>query len=90
RFGNGMYTSKTSSKAARYSHNGQPSKYKVMLLNNVAVGKTYQTQALILSVSFGLISEQVCGLPGTALNFDETCVYNDDAMRPTYLILYNA
>ena len=33
---------------------------------------------------------QVCGLPGSQLRFDETCVYNDDAIRPIYLVLYDA
>jgi len=36
-----------------------------------------------------LTSIQVCGLPGDSLNHDETIVYNDGAIRPTYLIIYD-
>lgn len=37
-----------------------------------------------------MVAMQVCGLPGDALNHDETIVYDDDAIRPQYLIVYDA
>ncbi|KAG8946538.1 hypothetical protein FRC04_011596 [Tulasnella sp. 424] len=88
-FGVGIYTSSTSSKAAGYARNYSPSPYKAMLLNKVAVGRSYFT---------GVADNgrrgpppgynSVCGLPGDALKHDETIVYDDDAIRPQYLIIY--
>lgn len=31
---------------------------------------------------------QVEGIVGDELNYDETCLYNRDAVRPAFLILY--
>ncbi|KAJ6616357.1 hypothetical protein B0H10DRAFT_1799681, partial [Mycena sp. CBHHK59/15] len=91
RFGTGIYSSTTSSKAAGYSENSQASKYKAILLNNVVVGRTYETnQAMKGSTAPPRGYDSVCGLPGSTLKYDETCVYDDDAIRPTYLILYDA
>ncbi|KAJ6451450.1 ADP-ribosylation [Mycena sanguinolenta] len=90
-FGKGIYTSTTSSKAAGYSQNSRASKYKAMLLNNVVVGRAYETnKAMVGSTAPPKGFDSVCGLPGSALKYDETCVYDDDAIRPTYLILYDA
>ncbi|KAJ7624800.1 hypothetical protein FB45DRAFT_1030926 [Roridomyces roridus] len=33
--------------------------------------------------------DSVCALPGTSLKYDKTCVYDDDAIRPTYLVMYD-
>ncbi|KAJ6452836.1 hypothetical protein C8R45DRAFT_847562, partial [Mycena sanguinolenta] len=67
------------------------SKYKAMLLNNVVVGRAYETnKAMVGSTAPPKGFDSVCGLPGSALKYDETCVYDDDAIRPTYLILYDA
>ncbi|KAJ7725430.1 hypothetical protein DFH07DRAFT_758656, partial [Mycena maculata] len=91
RFGKGIYTSTTSSKAAGYSENGRASKYKAILLNNVVVGRAYETnEVMVGSTAPPKHFNSVCGLPGSALKYDETCVYDDDAIRPTYLILYDA
>ncbi|KAF7362583.1 ADP-ribosylation [Mycena venus] len=97
-FGKGIYTSTTSSKielsvlgAAGYSENSRASKYKAILLNNVVVGRAYETnKAMVGSTAPPKGFNSVCGLPGSALKYDETCVYDDDAIRPTYLILYDA
>ncbi|KAJ7624798.1 ADP-ribosylation [Roridomyces roridus] len=89
-FGKGIYVSSTSSKAAGYSQNSQPSNYKAILLNNVVVGRAYETNEPMQGRTAPPAGyDSVCGLPGTALKFDETCVYDDDAIRPTYLILYD-
>ncbi|KAJ7918515.1 hypothetical protein B0H13DRAFT_1992508 [Mycena leptocephala] len=90
-FGTGIYSSGTSSKAAGYSENCQASKYKAILLNNVVVGRAYETNnAMKGSTAPPKGYDSVCGLPGTTLKYDETCVYDDDAIRPTYLIMYDA
>ncbi|KIK51077.1 hypothetical protein GYMLUDRAFT_181904, partial [Collybiopsis luxurians FD-317 M1] len=96
RFGVGIYTSTTSSKKqVNFKVQGQ---YGVLfvygwmdILNDVAVGQPYRTR----KADTGRISapkgyDSVCGLPGSGLKFDETCVYDDDAIRPRYLILYDA
>ncbi|KAG8946535.1 hypothetical protein FRC04_011593 [Tulasnella sp. 424] len=88
-FGVGIYTSSTSSKAAGYVHNHTQSAYKAMLLNKVAVGRSYFTGV----ADNGRTApppgyNSVCGLPGDALKHDETIVYDDDAIRPQYLIIY--
>ncbi|EKM52988.1 uncharacterized protein PHACADRAFT_99581 [Phanerochaete carnosa HHB-10118-sp] len=92
RYGKGIYSSTTSSKAAGYSKNGQPSEYKAMLLNNVVVGRTHETNdAMSRATSPPKGYDSVCGLPSDGgLKFDETCVYDDDAIRPVYLVLYDA
>ncbi|KAJ6574432.1 hypothetical protein B0H19DRAFT_934026 [Mycena capillaripes] len=90
-FGTGIYSSATSSKAAGYSENDRASKFKAILLNNVVVGKAYQTNDAMRGATAPPKGfDSICGLPGSALKYDETCVYNDDAIRPTYLILYDA
>ena len=33
--------------------------------------------------------EQILGEVGDALNYDETVVYDNDAIRPSYLVMYN-
>jgi hypothetical protein len=34
------------------------------------------------------LRRQVLGVPGEDLNYEETVVYNNDAIRPAYLIVY--
>ncbi|KAG8975202.1 hypothetical protein FRB90_009587 [Tulasnella sp. 427] len=88
-FGVGIYTSSTSSKAAGYAYNHTPSAYKAMLLNKVAVGRSYFTGVADTGRRTAPPGyNSVCGLPGDALKHDETIVYDDDAIRPQYLIVY--
>lgn len=89
RFGKGIYTSGTSSKSNDYQKNLQPSQWSALLLNNVVVGRGYQ----LYDNSDKLIQpppgyDSVLGVPGRALNYDETVVYRNDAIRPAYLVLY--
>jgi hypothetical protein len=35
------------------------------------------------------VRSQVIGEPGSELNYEETVVYHNDAIRPAYLIIYN-
>jgi hypothetical protein len=84
-FGSGIYTSATSSKSDTYSRNTCPSPYKSMMLNKVAVGKGYKLTAFQPSIK---------GPPpgydaviGDLAN-DELIVYNNDGVRPSYLLIY--
>ncbi|KAG8986571.1 hypothetical protein FRB93_005233 [Tulasnella sp. JGI-2019a] len=88
-FGSGIYSSATSSKASLYSRNTVRSNYNAMLLVRVAVGKMYCTDVADRGREAPPAGyDSVCGLPGIQLNHDETVVYNDDAIRPAYLIVY--
>lgn len=92
RFGRGIYTSATSSKADSYSRNRRGSKgsiYKIMLLNAVILGRskilTENNEELEQPPSG---YESVTGIPGYNLNYDECVVYDCDAIRPMYLVVY--
>ncbi|KAG8896611.1 hypothetical protein FRB99_008800 [Tulasnella sp. 403] len=91
-FGKGIYTSATSSKSDTYTRGavaGSP--YKAMFLNRVVVG-----QGKILTSADSSLTEAPTGFhsvianPGSGLNYDELIVYNNDAIRPSWLLLYNA
>lgn len=43
---------------------------------------SYQTSALLD------LQRQVLGVPGRDLNYEETVVYDNDAIRPAFLIVY--
>jgi hypothetical protein len=42
----------------------------------------------LLSADCGLRERQILGVPGEDLNYEETVVYNNDAIRPAFLIVY--
>ncbi|KDQ52770.1 hypothetical protein JAAARDRAFT_183991 [Jaapia argillacea MUCL 33604] len=91
RFGRGLYTSSVSSKSNDYSANGSASPYKALLLNLVVVGSGYkiwedcpQLQAPPLGY------HSILGEVGGSLNYDETVVYNEEAIMPSYLVMYDA
>jgi len=88
RFGAGIYTSATSSKANDYSA-GSASPNKAMLLNDVVMGRTVKltrTDTSLIQPPPGF--DAVIGEPGGDLNYDECVVYNNDAIRPSFLIIY--
>jgi len=88
RFGAGIYTSATSSKANDYSA-GSASPNKAMLLNDVVMGrvtKLTRTDTTLTQPPYGF--DAVIGEPGGDLNYDECVVYNNDAIRPSFLIIY--
>ncbi|KAF9646701.1 ADP-ribosylation, partial [Thelephora ganbajun] len=93
RFGNGIYTSSTSSKSNDYSKNIVPSPWKAVLLACVVVGKA---KAFILDhpkltqPPEGF--DSVIGEPSFlgSLNYDELVVYTNDAVRPAYLVMYDS
>ncbi|KAK1231540.1 hypothetical protein PQX77_005332 [Marasmius sp. AFHP31] len=89
RFGKGIYTSSTSSKSNDYSHNACKSNMKAILLNKVVVGKgckmTHDSTSLT-SPPPGY--DSVLAEKGGSLNYDELVVYTNDAIRPSYLVMY--
>jgi len=127
RFGNGVYTSSTSSKfvgypssvtivlilvsrSNDYSKNLLPSPWKAIILAYVVVGnakKFTTSQPTLTRAPAGFDSVrsipsspsrplvtflQVVGEPsvGGCLNYDELTVYNNDAVRPGYLVMYDS
>jgi len=90
RFGSGIYTSSTSSKSNDYSKNTSSSKWKAVLLNKVVVGKGYKMlrdSPLMTAPPAGY--DSVLAEVGGTLKYDELVVYNDDAVRPSYLVMYD-
>ncbi|EGO20697.1 hypothetical protein SERLADRAFT_417846 [Serpula lacrymans var. lacrymans S7.9] len=93
RFGLGIYTSATSSKADDYiCPNGPRPPVRALLLNTVVVGKgkTLTLDARTLTAPPAGF-DSVLGEPKLlgSLNFDETVVYNNDAIRPSFLVIYD-
>ncbi|KAG8829829.1 hypothetical protein FRC17_005946 [Serendipita sp. 399] len=91
RFGRGLYTSSTSSKSDSYTANKSPSPYKAMLLAKVVVGRGYKmTRDATTLTAPPTNYHSVLGEPDASgsLNYDELVVYDNDAIRPAYLIVY--
>ncbi|RHZ71895.1 hypothetical protein Glove_249g3 [Diversispora epigaea] len=95
RFGSGIYFSGTSSKSDDYNEgslkNHYGTNYKVMLLNNVIVGKGSPLTAdnmTLRTAPYGF--DSVLGEPSATgnLNYDEVVVYEEAASIPQYLIVY--
>ncbi|TFK36685.1 hypothetical protein BDQ12DRAFT_754834 [Crucibulum laeve] len=89
RFGKGIYTSSTSSKSNDYSHNDCKSPLKAILLNKVVVGKgckMLQDSTSLTSPPSGY--DSVLAEKGGSLNYDELVVYTNDAIRPSFLVMY--
>ncbi|KAF8558126.1 ADP-ribosylation [Imleria badia] len=93
RFGAGIYTSSTSSKSNDYSNNVKPSKQKAILLNKVVVGKGYkmtQDNTKLTAPPPGYDSVLAEVVLGGSLNYDELVCYAENAIRPSYLLIYDA
>ncbi|KIM40644.1 hypothetical protein M413DRAFT_446065 [Hebeloma cylindrosporum] len=90
RFGTGIYTTTCSSKADDYVLNDdESSKLRVLLVNRVIVGnphKRRQNATALTEPPCG--HHSVVGEPGLDLNYAETVVYDNDAIRPAFLIVY--
>ncbi|KAJ6510342.1 hypothetical protein C8R45DRAFT_963787 [Mycena sanguinolenta] len=90
-FGKGIYSTTVSSKAAGYSTTNGQSQYRAVLLNEVALGKKYHaTQPMQYATEPPPGYDSVHGETGDAspLKFEEYCVYDDNAIRPKYLVLF--
>ncbi|KAJ3739016.1 hypothetical protein DFH05DRAFT_708172 [Lentinula detonsa] len=91
RFGKGIYTSSTSSKSNDYSTNECRSPLKAILLNKVVVGKGCKmTQDNVALTSPPQGYDSVLAEKGGSLNYDELVVYTNDAIRPSFLVMYEA
>ncbi|TFK69964.1 ADP-ribosylation [Pluteus cervinus] len=89
RFGKGIYTSSTSSKSNDYSSNDCKSPYKAILLNKVVVGKgckLLHDNTSLTAPPAGF--DSVLAEKGGSLNYDELVVYTNDAIRPSFLVMY--
>ncbi|KIO18855.1 hypothetical protein M407DRAFT_83498 [Tulasnella calospora MUT 4182] len=85
KFGKGIYTSHLSSKAFDYAVNGgSASQYSMIMLNNVIVGRGYK------------LTQDSMGVTGPPSDYHsmltdwsyQVVVYNDDAIRPSWLVVY--
>lgn len=93
RFGHGIYTSSTSSKSNDYSTNVNSSRLKAILLNKVVVGKGYkmtQDNTSLTAPPTGYDSVLAEVVNGGSLNYDELVCYTNDAIRPSYMVMYDA
>ncbi|PVF94288.1 ADP-ribosylation [Serendipita vermifera] len=93
RFGQGIYTSATSSKANSYSTNSTMTPFKAVLLNKVVVGKgkkLYFGDSSLDGAPPGY--DSILGEPAKngrgELNYDELVVYDQRAIIPSFLIVY--
>jgi len=90
RFGQGIYTTICSSKADDYcSSERSDLKLRFLLVNTVVVGwqnRRMRNKRSLVNAGPGYHS--VLGIPGQDLNYEETVVYNNDAIRPGFLIVY--
>ncbi|KAG8860964.1 hypothetical protein FRB91_000160 [Serendipita sp. 411] len=85
-FGKGIYTSSASSTSNGYSRTNSASTMRAMLLNRVVVGVGYKTSTLnstLVAPPAGYDSV-IAAYAGT----DELVVFDNDAIRPAYLIMY--
>jgi len=90
RFGHGIYTTSCSSKADDYVSNfSESASLRVMILSRVVVGrpdKRYRNSPHLSSPSSGY--DSIAGETGRDLNYEETVTYDNDTVRPAYLVVY--
>jgi len=109
RFGKGLYFSSTSGKSHDYASgsekwrpdgSGRDKAWFVMLVCQVAVGRTHTTQEarlpqdeidelLASGDDRGSAVDSVTGEVGPNLNFDEVVTYNEASAIPAFLLAYN-
>ncbi|KAJ7614089.1 hypothetical protein FB45DRAFT_802621 [Roridomyces roridus] len=91
RFGQGIYTSSVASKSDDYSQNQRFSPLKALLLNKVIVGRGCKlTQDIVSLTAPPAGFDSVLGEKGGNLNYDELVVYTNDAIRPSFLVMYDS
>ncbi|KAF8180857.1 hypothetical protein BJ912DRAFT_618886 [Pholiota molesta] len=83
-FGPGIYTSSASNKAYNYTDSGRGA----MIVSSVALGNVYNVSAFAEVKSCPVGFDSVVFDRGLNGSLNETVVYNDDAIRPVYLILF--
>lgn len=86
----GISATPVSSKAHDYACNvGPSSQYWMILLANTILGRGYKTlqdHTSLIAPPSGYHS--VIGEPGGSVNYSEISVYHDDAIRPSWLVVY--
>ncbi|KAH0584895.1 hypothetical protein H2248_008173 [Termitomyces sp. 'cryptogamus'] len=92
RFGAGVYTTSCSSKADDYVHNeADDAVFNVMLVCRVVSGRRFYPFVNMRELAEpppGFHSVQGDPDHHRGLNYPETVVYDNDAIRPAYLIVY--
>ncbi|KAH8813849.1 hypothetical protein DL96DRAFT_1757948 [Flagelloscypha sp. PMI_526] len=93
RFGNGLYFSSISSKCDDYVRvprsGNRTDSLRVLIIANVVLGTVWATKDNIPHLKGpppGFHS--VMGKPGKALNFEEHVVYDNRAVQPAYIVVY--
>jgi len=88
RFGKAIYTSAVSSKADDYTQ-ATASGYRSLLLARVVKGKPDKRNVGDKKLTApGPGFDCVEGMVGPELNYEECCLYNNDAVRPAFIVLY--
>lgn len=91
RYGKGIYTSATSSKSNDYTNTNTSTGFKAMLVCSVVCGNPHKpTSSAWGPVSLPYGYHSVVGDPqyDRELNYDELVCYNNEAVLPSYLIIY--
>lgn len=89
RFGKGIYTTSCSSKADSYFRDvSEGSPFRMVLVNRVVVGKPRRVHHNRHRTLSPASYDSLIGIPGEVLNYEETVVYTDEAIRPAYLVVY--
>jgi len=66
---------------------------KALLLNNIVVGngkKLTRNAPSLTEPPAGYDSVVAEAVPGGSLNYDELVVYKNEAIRPSYLVMYES
>jgi len=88
-YGQGIYSSALSSRADDFTSNGTMSSNKALMLATVIVGKGLKCTTDRRSYTTAPRGyDSVLSETGTSLAFDEVVVYDNDAMRPVWLVIY--
>ncbi|KAL1724545.1 hypothetical protein EV715DRAFT_245105 [Schizophyllum commune] len=89
RFGRGIYSTATSSKADQYSSNACASRFKALILCKVAAGNMAKcvTEAPTLTRSPPGF-DSILAEPDGSVEDDELVVYRNEAIKPAYLVIY--
>ncbi|KAG8874454.1 hypothetical protein FRB97_005896 [Tulasnella sp. 331] len=88
RFGKAIYTSSASSKSDDYQVS-ERSQYRSLIFARMVKGKSKQMAKGDKTLQTNPAGyDSVDGIVGKELNYDETCLYVKDAIRPAFLVLY--
>ncbi|KZT01540.1 ADP-ribosylation [Laetiporus sulphureus 93-53] len=91
RFGAGIYTTSCSSKADDYVQNvSKNARTRALLLSRVITGRPKELEGNAVNLTAPPVGyNSVIGVPGNDLNYEETVVYTNEAIRPSYIFVYD-